>query len=424
MRSTLAALSIGFVLALAAGCGGDDAGAEAWAGDVCSSVQEWRENLTSLAVDAQVEGLSAESIRTAIDGGVEATQRLRGQLEDLGPPDTEAGDEIEQELDELSDQVIEQVAAAQAEAEALPEDQSVPELLESLTSIAGELQSVVGEVEATFTDIQELEPGSELEDGFENAEAARTSARMAASPPAADPAPRRPGSQLALEIALAVSVAVAFADSSIVVLALPELYVEFETSIPGISWVVTAYNLAVVIAALALLPFVRRVRPAWLALAGLLVFLVSSVVCALADDLGMLIGGRVAQGVGAALLLGASLPLFVAIGDRRKRAVGIWIAAGTLGTAVGPALGGVLTEAFDWRAIFAFQAPLAAAAVVAALDSRARALPPPSPSRSACRSARRSGSSSRTPPSSAPSSWPCSSSSPSGATARSPARQS
>ena len=171
MRSTLAALSIGFVLALAAGCGGDDAGAEAWAGDVCSSVQEWRENLTSLAVDAQVEGLSAESIRTAIDGGVEATQRLRGQLEDIGPPDTEAGDEIEQELDELSDQVIVQVEAAQAEAEALPEDQSVPELLDPSTSIAGELQSVVGEVEATFTDIQELEPGSELEDGFENAEA-------------------------------------------------------------------------------------------------------------------------------------------------------------------------------------------------------------------------------------------------------------
>jgi MFS family permease len=202
---------------------------------------------------------------------------------------------------------------------------------------------------------------------------------MATSPPAASPAPRRLGSRLTLEIALAVSVAVAFADSSIVVLALPELYVDFDTSIPGISWVVTAYNVAVVIASLALLPLVRRVRPAWLALAGLLVFLASCIVCAVADDLGTLIGGRVAQGVGAALLLGASLPLFVAIGDRRERAIGIWIAAGTLGTAVGPALGGVLTEAFDWRAIFAVQAPLAAAAIVVALDSRARALPPPSP---------------------------------------------
>jgi MFS family permease len=50
--------------------------------------------------------------------------------------------------------------------------------------------------------------------------------------------------------------------------------------------------------------------------------------------------------------------------------------AGTLGTAVGPALGGILTEAFDWRAIFAVQAPLAAAAIVAVLQPDVRALPP------------------------------------------------
>ena len=197
---------------------------------------------------------------------------------------------------------------------------------------------------------------------------------MATSPPAASPAPRP---RLALEVALAVSVAVAFADSSIVVLALPELYVDFQTSIPGISWVVTAYNVAVVAASVALLPLLRRVRPAWLALAGLLVFLASSVVCAAADSLETLIGGRVAQGIGAALVLGASLPLFMAIGDRRERAIGIWIAAGTLGTAVGPALGGILTEAFDWRAIFAVQAPLAAAAIVAALHPASRRLAPP-----------------------------------------------
>src|SRR5262245_31677735 len=107
----------------------------------------------------------------------------------------------------------------------------------------------------------------------------------AASPEAAGPAPQRRGSRLVLELALALSVAVAFADSSIVVLALPELYVDFQTSIPGVSWVVTAYNVAVVVASVALLPLLRRVRPAWLALAGLLVFLISSVVCAVADSL-------------------------------------------------------------------------------------------------------------------------------------------
>jgi MFS family permease len=140
---------------------------------------------------------------------------------------------------------------------------------------------------------------------------------------------------------------------------------------------VTAYNLAVVVGAFALLPFVRRVRPAWLALAGLAVFLVSSVVCAVSDTLETLVAGRVAQGLGAGLLLGASLPLLLVLSGERRRAIAIWVGAGTLGTAVGPALGGILTEAFDWRAIFAVQAPLAAAALVAALHPAARALAAP-----------------------------------------------
>jgi MFS family permease len=162
-----------------------------------------------------------------------------------------------------------------------------------------------------------------------------------------------------------------------VVLALPELFVELQTTIPRISWVVTAYNLAVVIGAFGLLPFVRRVRPAWLALAGLVVFLAASIVCALSDTLEALVAGRVAQGIGAALLLAASLPLLVELGGDRRRAVAVWVGAGTLGTAVGPALGGILTEAFDWRAIFVVQAPLAAAAIAAALHPAARRLPPP-----------------------------------------------
>ena len=173
MRQFLAVLILGATLAVAAGCGGDDSGPDAWASDVCGSVQEWRENITSLALDAQVDGLSAETVRTAIDGGVEATRRLRDQLSDLGPPDTDAGDEIESELDELADEVVDQVEAAREQAEDLPEDQSVGELLASLTSIAASLESVVGDVEGTFAEIQELEPGTELEEAFESSEDCR-----------------------------------------------------------------------------------------------------------------------------------------------------------------------------------------------------------------------------------------------------------
>lgn len=154
---------------------------------------------------------------------------------------------------------------------------------------------------------------------------------------------------------LVAAVAVAFADSSIVVLALPELYGRFNTSIEGVSWVVTAYNLAVAVTALALLFFVHRLRSAVLLGAGLVIFLAASIACAAAQSLAFLIGARTVQGVGAALLLVGALPVL----GRAQ-----WTAAGTFGLALGPALGGVLTQAFDWRAIFVAQAPVAALGLV------------------------------------------------------------
>ena len=108
--------------------------------------------------------------------------------------------------------------------------------------------------------------------------------------------------------AMAASVAVAFADSSIVVLALPELYVALDTSIVGISWVITAYNLVVFIATFALLPVARRVRPAPLVLAGLVVFLAASIACGFSDGLTFLIAARAVQGLGGAHAPGRIAP--------------------------------------------------------------------------------------------------------------------
>jgi MFS family permease len=139
---------------------------------------------------------------------------------------------------------------------------------------------------------------------------------------------------------VAAIVGLAFADSSIVVLALPELYGQFNTSIEGVSWVVTAYNLAVAVTALALLFFVHRLRSAMLLGAGLVLFLAASIACASSQSLAFLIGARSVQGIGAALLLAGALPVL----GRAQ-----WTAAGTFGLALGPALGGVLTQAFDGR---------------------------------------------------------------------------
>ena len=171
--------------------------------------------------------------------------------------------------------------------------------------------------------------------------------------------------QLALAALLAAAVAVAFADSSIVVLALPELYAELETTIPGVSFVVTAYNLVVAAGAFLFLPLARRYSPTRLVLIGLVIFGAASIGCAAAGDLTMLIAFRAVQGVGAVLLLIGSLPLLIALRGSTRAGATLWTLAGTLGAALGPALGGALTEAFDWRAIFIVQAPVAFIALLA-----------------------------------------------------------
>ncbi len=172
-----------------------------------------------------------------------------------------------------------------------------------------------------------------------------------------------------LTVVVALGVAVAFADSSIVVLALPDLYGAFNTSLVGVSWVITSYNLVVALCAFALVPVVRRADVGRLSRLGFLLFCAASAACAAAWTLPALIVFRCLQGAGAAMLLAGALALLAALSGSRARGLAIWTAAGTFGAAAGPALGGILTELFDWRAIFAFQAPVALVALAAAFES-------------------------------------------------------
>lgn len=168
--------------------------------------------------------------------------------------------------------------------------------------------------------------------------------------------------------ALLAAVAIAFADSAIVVLALPDLLQQYDVSINAVAWVVTGYNVAVAVGAVA----VRRLEPVPLALGGAVGFAAASLACALAPDVWGLIAFRCMQGLaGAALLVGA-LPVLAALS---ARGASWWAGAGVFGAALGPALGGALTEVFSWRAIFWAQAPVGAVAAMALV--RARAVPAP-----------------------------------------------
>ena len=177
-----------------------------------------------------------------------------------------------------------------------------------------------------------------------------------------------------LVAAVAVAVAVAFADSSIVVLALPELYARFLTTIQGVAWVDDVVQ-----------PRVGRSAPSGSSLvvhrarANVLLATGADRVPRGLDHVRargldrVPTASRSIQGLGGALLLAGSLPVLGALAGSTARGVVVWTLAGTFGAAVGPALGGVLTQVFDWRAIFVFQAPVAGAALLATFGAHVAA---------------------------------------------------
>jgi hypothetical protein len=165
---------------------------------------------------------------------------------------------------------------------------------------------------------------------------------------------------VAIPALLLLAVALALADASVVTLALPPIIDELGATVEGAAAVLGSYTLVL---AVALLLATRvRVGTRGLGASGAAVFALASLGCAVAGSLDALIALRCVQAAGAAGLLVAAFGLLDG-GGRGRRA---WNAAAIFGFAAGPALGGALTQAFDWRAIFAVQVPVGAAAAIAA----------------------------------------------------------
>jgi len=170
-----------------------------------------------------------------------------------------------------------------------------------------------------------------------------------------------------------LGIGLALADSSVVTLALPDILRQFDVEIPTVAWVLTSYNLWLALAAVPAAYAARR-RPVPAFTAGTLVFAGASLACALAPSFGVLVGARCVQAVGGALLVCAALDLLTEIEGSDGSAVRTWATAGILGAALGPAIGGVLTETLGWESIFFAQAPLALLTLAAVVGLRVRPL--------------------------------------------------
>ncbi len=160
----------------------------------------------------------------------------------------------------------------------------------------------------------------------------------------------------------------AFVDGSVVNVGLPAIGGDLHASPSGLQWMVNAYLLP--LSALLLLGGAAgdRYGRRRLLILGTMLFGAASLACSMAPGLMTLLGGRLLQGVGAAMLMPSSLAILGATfeGSAKGRAVGIWAATGAAMGALGPVLGGWLIDVVGWRAIFLINLPLAAGALLLA----------------------------------------------------------
>lgn len=171
---------------------------------------------------------------------------------------------------------------------------------------------------------------------------------------------------------MALAVALVLGDGSVVVLALPAIYREYSAEVSDVTWVITAFNLAVALAAIPAARLARRRGAQLVCAGGLALFAASSAACALAPSLGVLIAARALQGIGGAAAVTAALELLPGLLGGERPAVRLWALAGGAGAALGPAVGGLLTELISWQSIFILQLPLALLPIPLVLGLRAR----------------------------------------------------
>jgi EmrB/QacA subfamily drug resistance transporter len=158
-------------------------------------------------------------------------------------------------------------------------------------------------------------------------------------------------------------------DNTVVNVALPSIQSDLNADISDLEWVANGYTLtfAVLIATGGRLGDIFGRRRMFLL--GVVIFAVTSATAGLAVNSQMLIGSRAIQGIGAALMMPATLSIVTNTfpAAERGKAIGIWAGVSAIALSIGPVVGGFLTEHVGWQAIFFINLPVAAAAVIVAL---------------------------------------------------------
>jgi EmrB/QacA subfamily drug resistance transporter len=166
--------------------------------------------------------------------------------------------------------------------------------------------------------------------------------------------------------AVSVGLFMIMLDNTVVNVALPSMQHSLHLKLSEVEWVVTAYALTFAALMLTGGKFADLFGRRLIFMVGLVIFTGASLACGLAPTGGVLIGARVVQGVGGALMNPATLSIITATFPPRQRgmAIGIWAGVSAMALAIGPLVGGLLTENVNWNWIFYINVPIGLAGLL------------------------------------------------------------
>ena len=179
MRGALAsALLSSVVLSFgAAGCGGSDtSAAESWADDVCTSIDDWKGEVRQAGDDIRAELRSPSTgtlarIGESVQSAADATTDLAGDLKAMDAPDVDSGDQAKQQVDAFATQLETTVDEAKTTVDDIPDSASLAEILQAVTALVPSLDTLADKGKSALAAIEAT--GSELKEGFENADACK-----------------------------------------------------------------------------------------------------------------------------------------------------------------------------------------------------------------------------------------------------------
>jgi EmrB/QacA subfamily drug resistance transporter len=155
-------------------------------------------------------------------------------------------------------------------------------------------------------------------------------------------------------------------DNTVVFVALASIQSDLHISTSELEWVVNGYALTFAVLMLTGGKLADLLGRRLIFIVGLAIFTASSLACGLATGAAFLIGARIVQGVGAALMNPATLSIITATFPPRQRgtAIGIWVGVSAMALAIGPLIGGILTEQINWSWIFFINVPVGIAGII------------------------------------------------------------